>query len=166
MAIILRKDVSENWFSNIQYPSTPSNSHQRDNDDKPHDFSSIVIHKGVSFSDNGEVYGFRKPHCHMGCLKIRYPKPMDAHHFPKLPFMGITPFQTHPDTFFIDCLRINLNFKSQLSRAKNLSPLPCRLDMLTLGLAHCLRAHNVILRDNNEKKLAYAELTHWEMSKK
>ena len=118
MAIILRKDVSENWFSNIQYPSTPSNSHQRDNDDKPHDFSSIVIHKGVSFSDNGEVYGFRKPHCHVGCLKIRYPKPMDAHHFPKLPFMGITPFQTHPDTFFIDCLRINLNFKFQLSRAK------------------------------------------------
>jgi hypothetical protein len=55
---------------------------------------------------------------------------------------------------------------SQMSRAKNLSPLPCRLDMLTLGLAHCLRAHNVILRDNNEKKLAYAELTHWEMSKK
>ena len=52
------------------------------------------------------------------------------------------------------------------SRAKNLSPLPCRLDMLTLGLAHCLRAHSVILRDNNEKKLAYAELTHWEISKK
>ena len=52
------------------------------------------------------------------------------------------------------------------SRAKNLSPLPCRLDMLTLGLAHCLRAHSVILRENNEKKLAYAELTHWEISKK
>ena len=46
------------------------------------------------------------------------------------------------------------------------SPLPCRLDMLTLGLAHCLRAHSVILRENNEKKLAYAELTHWEISKK
>ena len=43
-----------------------------------------------------------------------------------------------------------------VSRAKNLSPLPCRLDMLTLGLAHCLRAHSVILRENNEKKLAYA----------
>ena len=53
-----------------------------------------------------------------------------------------------------------------MSRAKNLSPLPCRLDMLTLGLAHCLRAHSVILRENNEKKLAYAELTHWEISKK
>ena len=53
-----------------------------------------------------------------------------------------------------------------MSRAKNLSPLPCRLDMLTLGLSHCLRAHSVILRDNNEKKLAYAELTHWEISKK
>ena len=38
--------------------------------------------------------------------------------------------------------------------------------MLTLGLAHCLRAHSVILRDHNEKKLAYAELTHWEISKK
>ena len=33
-----------------------------------------------------------------------------------------------------------------MSRAKNLSPLPCRLDMLTLGLAHCLRAHSFILR--------------------
>ena len=52
-----------------------------------------------------------------------------------------------------------------MSRAKNLSPLPCRLDMLTLGLSHCLRAHSVILRDNNEKKLAYAELTHGEISK-
>ena len=56
--------------------------------------------------------------------------------------------------------------KVHLSRAKNLSPLPCRLDMLTLGLAHCLRAHSVILCENNEKKLAYADLTHWEISKK
>lgn len=74
-------------------------------------FSSIVIHEGVSFSDNGEVYGFRKPHCHMGCLKIRYPKPNEFSSFSllKWPFMGIPPFQTHPDTFFIDCLRIDHN---------------------------------------------------------
>ena len=52
-----------------------------------------------------------------------------------------------------------------MSRNKNLSPLPCRWDVLTRGLAHCLRAHSLSLRDNIGKKLAYAKLTHREMLK-
>ena len=43
--------------------------------------------------------------------------------------------------------------------------LPCRLDVLTRGLAHCLRAHSLSLRDNIGKQLAYAELTRREMLK-
>ena len=50
-----------------------------------------------------------------------------------------------------------------LSRAKNLFPLPCRLDVLKRGLAHCLCAHSFSLRDNIGKKLAYAELMRQEM---
>ena len=52
-----------------------------------------------------------------------------------------------------------------MSRAKNLSALPCRLDVLGLGLAHYFRAHGLSLCDNIGKKLAYAELTHGEMLK-
>ena len=52
-----------------------------------------------------------------------------------------------------------------MSRARNLFPLPCRLDVLTRGLAHCLRAHSLSLRDNIGKQLAYAELTRREMLK-
>ena len=85
----------------------------------------------------------------------------DIHHFDKncFPYFHIFPI-------FHTGYPLQRQAIPKVSRAKNLSPLPCRLDMLTLGLAHCLRAHSVILRENNEKKLAYAELTHWEISKK